>query len=475
MTIIPDTIAADERRWRDAVESSREHNGPSSARYVRLMAGLLSGMVLPGSRVLYIGAGTADVLASLQPSLGVAVEASRTLANLARQRHPEFVVYQGHMEDLSIEGDFDYIVMADVLLDCFDVDKLLNAVRKLCRDGTRVVVTNYSQLWRPLLKGARRLGVARPRFGDTWFSPEDLRQALDRCGFHLVRETEDVLLPLGVPVLATLVNRFLARLPGFRLLCLYHLAVARVRRPDTENDPSVTVVIPARNEAGNVARLMTEVPSMGRFTEIIFVEGNSTDDTWAVLEAAVSARRDPLIRLLKQPGRGKGDAVRAGFAEARGDILMILDADLTVPAESLPSFYAAVVSGYAEFANGSRLVYRMDERAMRFLNLLANHFFAKAFTFVLGQPVRDTLCGTKVLRRSHYEQIVRQRHYFGDFDPFGDFDLLFGAARMSLAIADVPIRYRERVYGDTNIRRFRDGALLFRMLWLAALKLRFRP
>jgi glycosyltransferase involved in cell wall biosynthesis len=236
----------------------------------------------------------------------------------------------------------------------------------------------------------------------------------------------------------------------------------------------VTVLVPARNEAGNIERILAEVPEMGAFTELIFVEGNSTDNTWAVLEKAVAERKCPNVRLLKQPGKGKGDAVRHGFAAARGDILMILDADLTVPAEMLPRFYNAVASGHAEFANGTRLVYRMDEKAMQFLNLLANHFFAHAFTFVLSQPVRDTLCGTKALSRRSYEKIVAQREYFGDFDPFGDFDLLFGAARLGLRIRDIPIRYRERVYGETNISRFRHGIMLFRMLWIAALKLKFR-
>jgi glycosyltransferase involved in cell wall biosynthesis len=219
---------------------------------------------------------------------------------------------------------------------------------------------------------------------------------------------------------------------------------------------------------------MREIPTMGAWTEVIFVEGNSSDDTWDVLERAVRQQNDSLVRLIRQPGKGKGDAVRAGFAQARGDILMILDADLTVPAEMLPRFYDIVASGHADFANGTRLVYGMDGGAMQFLNLIANHFFAKAFSFVLGQPVRDTLCGTKVLRRTIYEKIAANRAYFGDFDPFGDFDLLFGAARLHAKIADVPVRYRARVYGETNISRFRHGLLLFQMLGVAARKLKFR-
>lgn len=354
------------------------------------------------------------------------------------------------------------------------MDELLECVASAADASSRVVITNYSQLWRPLLKLARMLGLAQPRFGTTWFSPDDLRAALERKGFQVITTSPEVLIPIEIPLLASFMNRFVARLPVFRALCLHHTIVARLAPQPKACRESVTVIVPARNESGNVPRLMTEIPSMGEWTEVIFVEGNSTDDTWDVLERAVQQRNDALVRLIRQPGKGKGDAVRAGFAQARGDILMILDADLTVPAEMLPRFHEIVASGHADFANGTRLVYGMDGGAMQFLNLIANHFFAKAFSYVLGQPVRDTLCGTKVLRRSVYERIAANRSYFGDFDPFGDFDLLFGAARLHAKIADVPVRYRARVYGETNISRFRHGVLLFRMLGIAARKLKFR-
>ena len=436
------------------------------------------GSSFQGMRVLDLGCGLGDRLAALKPATGIGVDFSAPTIEIAQRRHPGLDFRVGDVEDAAsyagLDGTFDYILLADILADCYDVDEMLASVRKACSPATRVILTHYSQLWRPLLTLLRSIGLAKPRFGTTWFSPTDLRAAFARCGFQLVSESPEVLLPLPIPILGPLLNRFLAKLPVFRALCLYNTYIARPTFVRLTSNPSVTVVVPARNESGNVPRLMSEIPSMGAFTEVIFVEGNSTDDTWDVLSDAVRRRNDPLVRLIKQPGRGKGDAVRAGFAEARGEILMILDADLTVPAEMLPRFYDAVASGYADLANGTRLVYRMDDRAMQFLNLLANHFFAHAFTYVLGQPVRDTLCGTKVLRRELYDNIARHRGYFGDFDPFGDFDLLFGAARLHARIADVPIRYRERVYGETNIQRFRHGMLLFRMLFLGALKLKFR-
>jgi glycosyltransferase involved in cell wall biosynthesis len=236
---------------------------------------------------------------------------------------------------------------------------------------------------------------------------------------------------------------------------------------------SVSVVVPARNEAGHIYEILERVPQMGSQTEILFVEGNSTDNTLEVIREAVEAIGDPNIRYYVQPGKGKGDAVRHGYEHATGDILMILDADMTVAPEDLPRFYKAIINGSGEFINGVRLVYPMEDEAMQFLNYLGNKLFGLIFSWLLRQPVKDTLCGTKVLSRSSYDVIAQNRAYFGDFDPFGDFDLLFGAAKSNLKIVDVPIRYRQRRYGNTNIDRWRHGVLLLKMAGFAAKKIRF--
>lgn len=470
------------QQWWSAVAHSRAQHANRPSAHVRALVQIFRKLVPESSRVLQLGCGTGEILDAVRPSMGVGVESSRECVDAANLRHGakshdaaqrlEFIA--ANPETFVRQDDFDYVIASDLLIDCFDVDDLLASIRRCCNRDTRVIVTNYSQAWRPILKVAQALGLARPRFGSTWFSPADVRAALERAGFELIQDLPETLVPIRVPLVSALANRLLARLPVMRALCLHRVVVARIAPMPRTSPASVSVIVPARNEAGNIERILSEMPKMGSWTEVVFVEGNSTDDTWSVLERVVRERNDPNIRLLKQPGKGKGDAVRHGFAAARGDILMILDADLTVPAEMLPRFYDAVCSGHAEFANGTRLVYRMDARAMQFLNLLANHFFARAFTYVLGQPVRDTLCGTKVVSRTHYDQIARNRQYFGDFDPFGDFDLLFGAARLNLRIRDIPIRYRERTYGQTNISRFRHGILLFRMLGIAAVKLKFR-
>ena len=212
---------------------------------------------------------------------------------------------------------------------------------------------------------------------------------------------------------------------------------------------------------------------MGRGTELVFVEGHSNDSTYAVIEKAIQDHPKRRCRLIRQTGVGKGDAVKRGFARARGDMLMILDADLTVSPEDLPLFYDVLRSGKGEFANGVRLVYPMEKQAMRYVNFLGNKFFSLAFSWLLGQPMKDTLCGTKALWKTDYERIARNRAYFGDFDPFGDFDLLFGAAKLNLKIVEIPIRYGERIYGSTNIQRWKHGWLLLRMVMFASRRIKF--
>jgi glycosyltransferase involved in cell wall biosynthesis len=265
-------------------------------------------------------------------------------------------------------------------------------------------------------------------------------------------------------------------LPVLRHFSIFNILTIRPIIKVEDSEPSVSVIVAARNEEGNIRNLVSRLPRLARRQELIFVEGGSQDQTWPTIQEVIAEHtRTPNfeIRAFQQSGKGKGDAVRLGFQEARGDILIILDADLSVPPEELPRFIEVLQKDHCEFANGSRLVYQMERQAMQFLNLLGNRLFGVAFTFLLGQPIRDTLCGTKALWATSYRQIVAERSYFGEFDPFGDFDLLFGAARLSLKIRDIPVHYKERVYGSTNISRFRHGLLLLRMTALAARRIRF--
>jgi len=368
------------------------------------------------------------------------------------------------------------VIISDLANDVWDVQTLLDVVSKMCRPETRVIMNLFNKVWQAPIGLARALGAARPILKQNWLSLGDMVNLLHLSGFELISTSGEILWPVRTPVLNAFFNRFLVKLWPFSHLGMTHFMVARphpkVAGSALGPDASVSVVVPARNEAGHIEEILARVPQMGAKTELIFVEGNSTDDTYEAISRAVEARNDPSISYYRQPGSGKGDAVRFGYEKATGDVLMILDADMTVAPEDLPRFHRALVDGTGEFINGVRLVYPMENQAMQFLNYLGNKFFGMTFSWLLRQHVKDTLCGTKVLSRRAYEEIAANRSYFGDFDPFGDFDLLFGAAKRNLKIVDIPIRYRERRYGSTNINRWRHGVLLLRMAAFAARKLR---
>ena len=338
-----------------------------------------------------------------------------------------------------------------------------------------MIINTYSRLWELPLRITEQLGLSKPGLGENWLTVTDIRSLLDLSGFAAIRESKEILFPIGIPFLAPFLNRFLVRIWPFNHLALTNFIVARLQ-PSSKplaSQPRVTVVVPARNEAGNIENILCRVPELGAGTEIIFVEGHSRDNTFAAITDGIAKHPERRCLLIRQTGKGKGDAVRLGFAQAGGDLLMILDADLTVPPEDLPRFYDALVSGRGDFINGVRLVYPMEEEAMRFFNLIGNKFFSLAFSWLLGQPIKDTLCGTKALWKKDYQRIAANRSVFGDFDPFGDFDLLFGASRLNFKIIDLPIRYRARTYGTTNIQRWKHGWLLLRMVGFAAKNLKF--
>ena len=340
---------------------------------------------------------------------------------------------------------------------------------------SRIIINSYSRLWELPLTLVEKLGLAQPTLFQNWLTVEDIAGLLYLAGFEMIRTWPEIIWPLRTPLLDGFFNKFVVKLWPFRYLALTNMIIARPQPHPLEKvgEPHVSVVVPARNEAGNIPQIMARVPEMGAGTEIIFVEGHSRDNTYEAIQAEITHHPERNCKLFRQTGTGKGDAVRLGYDQASGDILMILDADLTVPPEDLPRFYNALISAKGDFANGVRLVYPMEKEAMRFFNLLGNKFFSLAFSWLLGQPVKDTLCGTKVLWKADYERIAANRAYFGDFDPFGDFDLLFGAARLNLKIIDLPIRYRERTYGTTNIQRWKHGWLLLKMVAFAASRIKF--
>mgnify|MGYP001412471237 CR=1 FL=1 len=435
-------------------------------------------LVPDGASVLEIGCGIGDTLAFLKPSRGVGIDLAPGMIHRARERHPQLEFHAGNAEDPAdleaISGTFDVILLSDTIGFLDDCEETLRLLHRFATPQTRIIVSYHSRAWEPILGWAESLGLKMPQGQHNWLSTADTMNLLDLAGWEPVRREWRQLLPRKAFGLGALVNRWIAPLPGIRRLCVRNYVVARpaVTAPDPEKLPSCTVLIPCRNERGNIENAIRRLPRFCPDLEVIYVEGNSKDNTYEECQRVRDAYPDWDIKVMKQPGKGKGDAVRAGFAVARGDILMILDADLTVPPETLPKFYQAIASGKGEFINGTRLVYPMADQAMRFLNWVANRTFAQIFSFLLNTRFSDTLCGTKVLWKSDYEQIVANRHYFGDFDPFGDFDLIFGAAKLNLKIVEVPIRYADRTYGETQISRFSHGFLLLRMVLFAWKKLK---
>lgn len=378
------------------------------------------------------------------------------------------------MEALQIEEKFDYILLTETIGHVDDIQLALRQLHKVSKPDTRVIIIYYNYLWEPVLKFAEAVGLRMRHLLQHWLPLDSIENLLYLNDFEVIKKGYRFLLPIYLPIVSSFFNKVMANLPFFWKLSLVEIIIARpggYRK--LREDVSCSVIVPCRNEKGNIEQAVLRIPDMGKHTEIIFVEGNSQDGTLEECKRIQVKYPQRDITVLVQDGKGKGDAVRKGFSHAKNDVLMILDADLTVPPEDLPKFFDAIVSGKGEFINGSRLVYQMEKEAMRFLNLLGNKFFSKIFTYLLEQHIRDTLCGTKVLWREDYKKIIAGRNYFGDFDPFGDFDLLFGAAKLNLKIVEIPIRYRERTYGTTQINRFRHGFLLLKMTLFAFKKIKF--
>lgn len=457
--------AASRPEWRQ--KASFFHR--EDERYLRFL-------IPEGVRVLEIGCGTGDTLAALKPSYGVGVDFSPSMIEQAKRLHPELEFHVGDAEEPetinALKGPFDFILVQDTIGSLDDCQAFLAGLHPLCTRHTRIVIGYFSHLWQPVLRLAEALGRRMPYPEQNVLSPDDVAALAVLADMNPVKSERRLLIPVSLFGIGRLVNRFISVLPVIRQLSLRHYVVCRSLRVADDELKSATVVIPARNERGNIEPAVQRLPQFCDDIEIIFIEGHSKDGTFEEMERVKAAYPKKDIKLMRQPGKGKADAVFTAYDVARGDVLMILDADLTMPPEQLPKFWEAIKSGKGEFINGSRLVYPLEEDAMRFLNLIANKTFSYLFSWLLNERYTDTLCGTKVMRRSDYYRLRDGKAYFGDFDPFGDFDLIFGASKLNLKAIDLPIRYAARSYGETQISRFRHGVMLLRMVVFAFFKIK---
>lgn len=443
--------------------------------YYKWLDNIYTYNVRPNSRVLHVGCECGDLLAAVKPLYGVGIDSDDAAIALAKQRFPElhFDVQDPHALDL--EDTFDYVLICNSIGTWSDIQQVFENILPYTHEDTRVIVTYYSYLWEGVLRLGSLLGLRRPNRHQNWLPPEDIVNLLNLSNYDFIRNDNFMMMPKYIPVLSAFFNRILSLLPGFRHLNLINLVVARPQPVSKRaEDYSISVLVPCRNEKDNIEDAILRIPEMGKQTEIIFVDGNSTDGTPQEIKKQIELHPERVIKLIHQgDGVGKGDAVRKGFAVASGDVLVIQDADLTAPPEDLPKFFNAWLQGKGEYINGSRLVYPMEKQAMRFLNLIGNKFFGMLFSWLLNQRFRDTLCGTKMLSRKHHDILAENRAYFGEFDPFGDFDLIFGSVKQNYKVAEIPVTYRARTYGDTNISRFRHGWLLLKMSWIAFRKIKW--
>lgn len=449
----------------------------AKASYYHLKIEQLFKFLIPeNKKVLEIGCGTGDLLAVVKPKYGLGIDISENMIKIAKKKHKKLNFKVQDAQNLQLNENFDYIIATDVIGNFEDVQKAFEELHKVSNEKTKIIITYYNFLWEPLLNLAEKLKFKIPQPLQNWLSSKDIENLLLLSNLEVIKKGSLILLPISLPIISDFINKYLAHLPIFKSLCLTSYFIVR-KAPNiySNTEYSVSIIIPARNEAGTIEQAVIRTPKLGRSTEFIFVEGGSKDDTLEEIKRVIQKYKNKKdLKLIKQgKGVGKGDAVRKGFAKASGEVLIILDADLTVPPEDLPKFYQAIRSGKAEFIIGSRLVYPMEREAMRFLNILGNNFFSLVFSFLLDSTIKDTLCGTKVLLKKDYQELTSNRSYFGDFDPFGDYDLIFGAAKLNLKILEIPIRYRARIYGTTNISRFKHGLLLFRMVFFALSKFKF--
>ena len=456
----------------DSLAEKRTHWIKANPYYYKQLIKSLQFIIEEGSKVLHIRCSTGYLLNELKPKLGIGIDDSLLQIEEASKSYPHLKFINQDTEDLHISEKFDYILITSIE-DIVDIKALLDKLSQCCHSHTRIIIVNYNYLWNPLVKLAEYFKLKIPQKMHNWVSVKDISNILTLSNYEAIIKRKIILYPFYIPVISHLLNKFIARLPFFKDFTLLRITIARSIIYNN-NDSSVSVIIPCKNEAGNVEDAVKRIPAMGSHTEIIFCDDKSTDGTADKIKELIALYPQKDIKLIYGPGICKSENVWTGFDVAKGDILMILDADLTVLPEELPYFYEAINKRYGEFINGSRLVYPMHDEAMRFFNVFGNKFFSLFFSYILDTNIKDTLCGTKVLWKRDYERLKKVRGSWGIKDRWGDYELIFGAAKINLKIIDLPVHYYERIYGETKMtNRLKNGWIMLKMSWAALQKIKF--
>ncbi len=434
-------------------------------------------LIPEGSSVLQLGCSTGHLIGNLACGYGLGVDVSPEMVRIARENHPETNFNCEDFQDLSSNEKFDYIIVSGILGWVSDVQGLLERIKQNATSDTRIIIDHYNPLWHPVVRAGEAVGLKMPEDITNWLSMEDIENFLYVCGYQVISQKFHMIFPKGIPAFSWFMNKILGNLPILRRFGITHTVVARLnRQPADQESRTCSVVITCRDEEGNIEGLVKRIPEMGTHTEIIFVEGHSQDNTIGKIKEMQIRFPEKDIKLFKQKGIGQGDAFRLGYDLAKGDFVIWLEADLTTPPEEAVYFWNAYINGYGEYINGSRFIYKMEKHAMPLFNFLGNRFFGMLFTILLKQRFTDALCGFKGISKKNYMKIRRNIEYFGDFDPFGDFELIFGAIKNSLKVAEIPVHYRPRDYGEPKaygksfFSFLKHGWLLVRMSWIAFMK-----
>ena len=414
----------------------------------------ISSIIRPESSVLEIGCSTGNLLEVIDAQRVVGIEISPRMAELARHKcdTDKVEIIETSLENFETNEKFDYIILNHLLEYAYDVQGSLEKIRDFCHDDSRVIVICHNPLWEHILRGTAFLGLRMPDLNRNFKTVMDLRNFFELAGFDPYETGYRLALPKRIPLFTTFFNKVLAKIPGLAVGSFSEYVIAKPKSVHSSSKPrySCSVIIPCFNEEGNVTLAVERTPDMGTFTEILVVDDGSSDGTKA--EAEKIAAKDPRVRVISYtPNSGKGYAVKVGFDAAKGDVLMILDADMTVRPEDMPRFFDPIDQGLADFVNGTRMIYPMENKAMGALNFIGNKGFGIILSLIMGRRATDTLCGTKAFRKKHYDTFDMTDKSWGDFD------LLLGATKQRLKVVEMPIRYMARVEGDSKMKAFQHG------------------